>query len=308
MTTTKYHNPVLLEEVKQALNLQLGGRYVDCTLGTGGHSMSILEEISPGGQLLGIDADSEAIAITRERLDKYGQSLALANDNFKNLKKICVQHNFNPVNGILFDLGLSSLQLGDASRGFSFQTDGPLDMRFSLLQKLTAADIVNTTPQAKLAQLIEDYGEDYRGRQIAKRIVEERPITSTLQLAHLIRQSASKSHGKINPATKTFQALRIAVNRELGNLKTALEQSIDLLGFNGRLVVISYHSLEDRIVKDFMRREAKDCICPPLTPTCVCGHTATLKIIGKGIITPPASEIKANPRSRSAKMRIAERI
>lgn len=305
---TKYHTPVLLKEVKEALNLQLGGRYIDCTLGTGGHSEAILKEISPGGQLLGVDADPEAIAITRERLQTYEQSLVLVNDNFKNLKEICDKHNFAPVNGILLDLGISSLQLGDTSRGFSFQLEGPLDMRFSPLQKLTAADIINNAPQSELAQLIEEYGEDYRGRQIAKRIIEKRPITSSLQLANLMEQIAGKPRGKINPATKTFQALRIAVNKELGNLEAVLGQTIDLLGFNGHLVVISYHSLEDRIVKNFLRREARDCICPPLTPTCMCEHTATLKIISKGIITPSTSEIKANPRSRSARMRIAERI
>lgn len=305
---TRYHIPVLVKEAMEALNVQPGGRYIDCTVGTGGHSEAILEAISPGGQLLGIDVDPEAIAIARERLKPYDESVLLVNENFNCIEEVCSRYNFRPVHGILFDLGLSSLQLDDAGRGFSFQLDGPLDMRFSPLQKLTAADIINTTPQSELAQLIEDYGEDYRNQQIANHIVKERPIRSTLQLAHLIQQVSGRASGRIHPATRTFQALRIAVNHELDNLKMALNQAINLLGFDGRLVVISYHSLEDRIVKNFMRRESKDCICPPFVYTCVCGHTASLKIVNKVIITPSPAEVEANPRSRSARMRVAQRI
>ena len=306
--TLNYHIPVLLEETKQALDVQLGGRYVDCTVGTGGHSEAILEAILPGGQLLGIDADPEAIAIARQRLQCYENSTILINENFIHLEEICADHNFRPVNGILFDLGLSSLQLDEAGRGFSFRSDAPLDMRFSPSQKITAADIVNDTSPAELAHIIAAYGEDYHSQQIAHSIVRERHIRSTRQLAQIIEHTIGSTGGRIHPATKTFQALRIAVNEELKNLEEALNQTINLLGHNGRLVVISYHSLEDRIVKNFMHRESRDCICPPFVIDCVCGHIASFAIVNKEIITPSREEIARNPRSRSAKMRIARRI
>lgn len=302
------HIPVLVEETIQALAVQPGGRYIDCTLGGGGHAAAILEHSAPGGQLLGIDADPEAIKVARRRLAAYSDSSLLINDNFVNLKPICYKYDFLPVHGILFDLGLSSLQLNSSSRGFSFQYRAPLDMRLNPSQELTAADIVNTYSETELAHLIKTYGEEGYSRQIARRIVQERPIRTTLELTHTIEQAAGRRRGKIHPATKTFQALRIAVNQELEHLESALKQAVDLLGFEGRLVVISYHSLEDRIVKQFMQQEAKDCICPPGTPTCVCGHTASLKLVNRRVITPSLAEIKSNPRSRSARLRAAERI
>ncbi|MFC1901993.1 16S rRNA (cytosine(1402)-N(4))-methyltransferase RsmH, partial [Chloroflexota bacterium] len=220
---------------------------------------------------------------------------------------ICIKYDFFPVHGIIFDLGLSSLQLNGDGRGFSFQYDAPLDMRFNPQQEVTAADIVNTTPEAGLAHIIRTYGEEVYSHRIASRIVKERPITSSLQLARLIEKTIGR-RGKIHPATKTFQALRIAVNHELEYLETALRQAIDLLGFGGRLVVISYHSLEDRIVKQLLQREAKGCICPPDTPTCVCHHVPRLRLINKKVVTPSVIETDLNPRSRSAKLRAAERI
>jgi 16S rRNA (cytosine1402-N4)-methyltransferase len=301
------HIPVLVEETIKALSVQPGGRYVDCTLGGGGHAAAILEKSSPGGQLLGIDADPDAIETAMERLAAY-DSISLVNDNFVNLEAICYKYDFVPVHGILFDLGLSSLQLGSDDRGFSFQQKAPLDMRFSPDQELTAAEIVNTYPEAELAHLIRTYGEETYSRSIARRIVQERPIHNTLELARIVERAVGGRKGKIHPATKTFQALRILVNNELGNLDLALKQAVKLLGFEGRLVVISYHSLEDRIVKQFMQREARDCICPPSTPTCVCGHQASLRLINKRVIVPSEEEIKNNPRSRSAKLRAAERI
>ncbi|MEK7353429.1 MAG: 16S rRNA (cytosine(1402)-N(4))-methyltransferase RsmH, partial [Chloroflexota bacterium] len=248
-----------------------------------------------------------AIESAMERLAAY-DSISLVNDNFVNLEAICYKYDFVPVHGILFDLGLSSLQLGGSDRGFSFQQRAPLDMRFSPDQELTAADIVNTYPEAELAHLIRTYGEENFSRGIARRIVQGRPINTTLELARIIERAVGGRKGKIHPATKTFQALRILVNNELGNLELALKQAVNLLGFEGRLVVISYHSLEDRIVKQFMQKEAKDCICPPSAPTCVCGHTASLRLINKRVIVPSESEIENNPRSRSAKLRAAERI
>ncbi len=289
------HIPVLLKETLEALSVQPGGRYIDGTVGAGGHAAAILDCSSPGGQLLGIDADPEAIKVATERLQAYGGSVRLVNENFVNLQAICFRYDFYPVHGILFDLGLSSLQLSDQSRGFSFQHDAPLDMRFSPSQEVTAADIINTYSEAEIAHLIRTYGEEGRSRRIARHIVQQRPIETTLQLARTIQQATGGRRGRIHPATKTFQALRIAVNHELENLEAALKQAIDLLGFEGRLVVISYHSLEDRIVKRFMQQESR-------------ADEPRLRLINKKVITPSEAEIQLNPRSHSAKLRAAERI
>ncbi len=288
------HIPVLLEETIEALDVQPGGRYIDCTLGAGGHAAAILEHSSPGGQLLGIDADPRAIKIARARLEAYSSSTLLINQNFANLRAICIKYDFFPVHGILFDLGLSSLQL-ENSRGFSFQHDAPLDMRLSPRQEITAAIIINASPESQLAHLIRAYGEERYSQQIAHQIVRQRPIITTLQLAWAIEQAIGGRRGRIHPATKTFQALRVAVNQELEHLQSALKQAIDLLGFGGRLVVISYHSLEDRIVKRFMHQEAS-------------GEEACLRLVNKKVITPSLAEVQFNPRSRSAKLRAAERI
>jgi 16S rRNA (cytosine1402-N4)-methyltransferase len=289
------HIPVLLAETIEALAVMPGGRYIDCTLGGGGHATAILERSSPGGQLLGIDADPHVIKIARQKLEAYSSSALLVNQNFVNLKSICTEHRFFPVHGILFDLGLSSLQLNGNGRGFSFQHDAPLDMRLNPHQPVTAADIVNTSSEAELAQLIKTLGEESLGSKIARYIVRERPIKTTSKLAEIIEQATGGRRSRIHPATKTFLALRIAVNQELEHLKSALRQAVDLLGFEGRLVVISYHSLEDRIVKQFMREQAG-------------GEKARLKLINKKVITPSLAEVKFNPRSRSAKLRAAERI
>ena len=302
------HIPVLLQETIEALAVQPGGRYIECTLGAGGHAAAILDRSSPGGQLLGIDADPEAIKIATSRLEAHSSSILLVNENFADLEAICIKYDFLPVHGILFDLGLSSLQLNSHSRGFSFQHDAPLDMRLSPSQEVTAADIVNTSSETELAHLIKTYGEEARSHQIAYHIGQERPITTTLQLARVIEQAVGGRRGRLHPATRTFQALRIAVNHELEHLEAVLKQAINLLGYEGRLVVISYHSLEDRIVKRLMQQESKDCICPPGVPTCICGHKACLRLINKRVITPSPREVKLNPRSRSAKLRAAERL
>jgi len=302
------HIPVLLNETIEALAVQPGGRYIDCTLGAGGHAAAILERSSPGGQLLGIDADPRATKIAGTRLEAYKDSTLLINENFVNLQAICLKYDFLPVHGILFDLGLSSLQLNSNNRGFSFQHDTPLDMRLSPSQEVTAADIINTFSENELARLIKVYGEEGYSRQIAHHILRERPIKTTLHLARVIEQTTGSRRGKIHPATRTFQALRIAVNRELEHLEAALKQAINLLGCEGRLVVISYHSLEDRIVKQLMQQESRGCICLPNTPVCVCGHTARLRLVNKKVITPASTEVQLNPRSRSAKLRAAERI
>lgn len=302
------HIPVLLEEAISELRVQPGGRYVDCTLGAGGHAASILSRSQPGGQLLGIDADPSAVQNVKSRMERFGDSVLLVNDNFSNLESICYRYDFLPVHGILFDLGLASFQIDNAERGFSFQKDALLDMRVNPAQETTAADIINSYPEAELADLIWTYGEEPASRRIAHYIVAERPVYTSAELAGIIERAVGGRHGKIHPATRTFQALRIVVNDELDNLESALQQAIKVLGFEGRLVVISYHSLEDRIVKQFMRREASGCICPPGTPSCICGHTPTLKVLTKKVIVPTRAEIRANPRSRSAKMRVAERV
>lgn len=302
------HEPVMLEECISALQVQRGGRYIDCTVGGGGHAAAILEESSPGGRLIGIDADPHAIRVARGKLKPYGKDAILVNENFKYLENICTRHGFSPVNGVLFDLGMSSLQLEGAGRGFSFRQDSPLDMRFSDRQDLTAADIVNTYPEVELAQLLYRYGEEQRNRQIARCIVERRPLETTQELARVVEQAVGGTRGRIHPATKTFQALRIAVNHELENLELALEQAVNLLGNGGRIVVISFHSLEDRLVKGFFRREAQWCICPPGMPACICGHTPRLKVLSKKVFRPSPVEVQTNPRSRSARMRVAEYI
>ncbi|HEY8490893.1 MAG TPA: 16S rRNA (cytosine(1402)-N(4))-methyltransferase RsmH [Dehalococcoidia bacterium] len=301
------HTPVMVEEVLRALNVQPGGRYVDCTVGAGGHAAAVLEAASPGGLLLGLDADPGALRLAGARLAPHGDSVRLVQANFRDVARVCHQYNFAPVHGILFDLGLSSMQLAE-ERGFSFQVEAPLDMRFGPDQALTADEIVNTWPEDRLADLLWRFGEEPLSRRIARQIVRSRPIRTTTQLAKAVEQAAGGARKRIHPATKTFQALRIAVNQELDNLIEALEASRGLLGFGGRVVVISFHSLEDRIVKQFFRREAQGCVCPPRTPVCTCGHRPTLKPVTKGAVTPSPAEIAANPRARSARLRAAERI
>lgn len=304
--STPSHIPVLSKEVLKGLQAKVGGSYIDCTVGLGGHAKAILQNISPGGRLLGIDMDSEALKIANNRLKDYGNAVTLVNDNFTNLEAICSKYKFQPVDGILFDLGVSSWQLDSAQRGFSFQSDAPLDMRFNPGQGPSAAEIINSYSEQELIRIMKEYGEERHSRQIASLIVESRPIYTTSELALLIKHALRYRYSKINPATKTFMAFRIAVNHELENLKAALEQVTKILRSKGRLVVISYHSLEDRIVKQFMKRESSDCLCPPEALICRCGHKASLKLIAKKVIKPGLPEIENNPRSRSGKMRVAE--
>jgi 16S rRNA (cytosine1402-N4)-methyltransferase len=307
-TSLPVHVSVLLDEVIAGLQARSGGYFVDCTVGLGGHAAAILGKISPSGRLLGIDADPEAIKMSQDKLSNYGEAVTLVNDNFVNLEAICGRYHFHPVDGILFDLGVSSLQLDTAERGFSFQLDAPLDMRFDPRQGLTASDIVNSFSEQELAKLIDKYGEERHSRRIAQHIVQNRPIAATVELARLIEQVLGGKRAKIHPATRTFMALRIAVNNELQNLELALKQTLNLLRPGGRLAVISYHSLDDRIAKQFMRYAASSCLCPPGAVICRCGHVPTLKVISRKVIKPTSLEIESNPRSRSAKLRIAERL
>jgi 16S rRNA (cytosine1402-N4)-methyltransferase len=301
------HIPVLYQEVLRGLQIKPGGRYIDGTLGGGGHAMGILEKSSPAGWLLGIDADPTAIAISAERLAEYGPRVTLVNANFAQLAEIASQYGFCPVDGILLDLGLSSLQLANGERGFSFQLEGPLDMRFNPHWERPASELVNELSTPELAEILHRYGEERRAQRVAQAIVAARPIHNTRQLAEVVARAVGR-RGKIHPATRTFQALRIVVNDELSALSQALSQAVELLAPQGRLVVISYHSLEDRLVKQFYRQESQDCICPPEVPVCRCEHRATLEMVTKKPITPSESELKANPRCRSARLRIAARL
>ncbi len=300
------HIPVLLKEVLEGLAVKPGGLYIDATVGEGGHAEAILEASSPDGCLLGIDVDEEAIKRASERLVRFKGRVALVKASYTNLVNIARKEGFLQVDGILFDLGFALFQVEDAKRGFSFYLNGPLDMRYDRTSKLSAYHIVNRLSEEELADIIWKYGEEPKARRVAKAIVQARPIRSTLELARVVEQVVG-SGGKIHPATKVFQAIRIAVNQELDNLKEALPQAVELLKPGGRLAVISFHSLEDRIVKEFFRQESRDCICPPELPVCVCHHKATLKVITPKPIQPSPQEVEANPRSRSAKLRIAER-
>lgn len=302
------HIPVLFQVILSALAPQPGGRFIDATVGAGGHAAGLLAATAPDGRLLGLDRDPAALAVARQRLSVYGERASLVLGTFADLAAIAQAQGFVAVDGVLFDLGLSSLHLADPSRGFSFQAEGPLDMRFDPTQDLTAADLVNNLSMNDLAELLYQYGEERESRRIARAIVHARPLRTTRQLAEVVARAVGGRRGRIHPATRTFQALRIAVNDELRQLEAALPQAVALLRPGGRLAVITFHSLEDRIVKDFLRRESRDCICPPGLPVCVCGHRANLRLITRKPITPSAEEVQANPRSRSAKLRVAEKV
>lgn len=304
------HAPVMVSEVVEALNVRPGGSYIDATVGLGGHAAAILEAASPGGRLLGIDRDSQALAIAGERLAGYGAAVVLVHGVFWEIEEIGRGHGFASVDGVLFDLGVSSLQLDTPGRGFSFQRDEALDMRMDPGQALTAAEIVNTYEEQELADLIYRFGEERRSRAIARAIVKRRPLRTTGDLANAIEQAVGRGRERqINPATLTFQALRIAVNQELDLLEDTLSATHGLLaGVGARIVVLAFHSLEDRIVKDHFRREATRCICPPRQPVCTCDHVATLRLVNRRVRRPAADEIAANPRARSARLRAAESI
>jgi 16S rRNA (cytosine1402-N4)-methyltransferase len=302
------HVPVLYQEVLTNLDPVPGGLYVDGTVGAGGHSRGILLASSPDGQLLGLDRDPVALQAATEALAEFGQRATLVQGSYADLKTHLNNLNWHTVDGILLDLGLSSLQLDQPERGFSFRLDGPLDMRFDPGQSLQASDLVNHASKEELAELIFKYGEEEHSRKIAAAIIANRPLGSTKELAEIIAATMGRRSSKIHPATKTFQALRIAVNQELDALESFLPQALEALRPGGRLAVIAFHSLEDRMVKQFFRLESSDCICPPQVPQCVCGHTAVIREITRRPIIAGEEEIHHNPRSRSAKLRIAEKI
>jgi 16S rRNA (cytosine1402-N4)-methyltransferase len=290
----------------EGLQVKPGGLFIDATTGAGGHSLAILAASAPDGRILCIDADPGALATARRNLADFASRVQFVNANFSELETVAVQNGFDRVDGILFDLGVSSLQLDSAERGFSFQHDGPLDMRLSG-EGPSAADWVNTLPEQELADLIWRYGEERQSRRIARAVVAHRPLRTTSELAHLITQVKS-GREKIHPATRTFQALRIAVNQELEVLEAVLPVAVRLLVPGGRLAVITFHSLEDRIVKQFFRTESSECVCPPHVPACICNHRASLRVLTRRPIQPSVEERSHNRRSRSAKLRLVSRL
>jgi len=306
------HRPVLLKETLSVLEPKPAGRFIDATFGAGGHSRALLEKIGPRGKVLGIDANHSSIKDAVEGQSK-NPSLILVQGNFRHLREIARQYGFQEVDGVLFDLGLSSEMLDDPKRGFSFQQEGPLDMRFDQSQKLTAFQLVNEWPEKELIRIFKEYGEERFARRIAQHIIRNRknePVSSTRALFSLIQQAlpASFRHRANHTARRIFQALRIAVNDELNSLQEALPQTLDLLRKGGRLAVISFHSLEDRIVKRFFQEFSRDCVCPPEFPKCVCERKPALQVLTKKPIVPSKEEIAENPRAKSAKLRAAVKI
>ena len=302
------HRPVLYKEIIHALQPRRGGRYVDGTLGAGGHARGILEACAPDGQLLGLDVDPQALAIARKTLAPYEHRIHLAQASYTTLSTQLKNLQWDSVDGIVLDLGASSMQFDTPERGFSFQNDAPLDMRFGPHALQTAADIINTYTERELADLIYEYGEDRDSRKIARAIVNKRPLHTTRELVAVIEAVSPRRGDRVHPATKTFQALRIAVNDELASIKTVLPQAVASLSVGGRLAVISFHSLEDRIVKEFFREQSKDLVNPPYEQLYTVERQAIIKEVTRKPITPSEEETKDNPRARSAKLRVAEKL
>lgn len=310
--TISYHKSVLTEEVLQYLSPKSNKVYVDGTVGGGGHSEKILKGSSPSGILIGIDIDCRMLEIAKERLKVYKDRCHLVQANYTKLQDVLKQYNIEKVDGIVFDLGVSTEHFKEADKGFSFNEDGPLDMRLDQDSEITAADIVNTWEAKDLIKILYQFSGERSAKRIVNKIVEERKtgrIETTKQLSRLIVRAVGREKiGKIHSATRTFQALRIAVNNEIENIKTVLPAAIDVLNPGGRLCVISFHSLEDRIVKNSFRLFARSCICPKEVMQCVCNNKPKVKIVTKKPVVPERDELRDNPRSRSAKLRVVEKI
>ncbi|MFN2221089.1 MAG: 16S rRNA (cytosine(1402)-N(4))-methyltransferase RsmH [Chloroflexota bacterium] len=306
------HKPVLYDEILFYLRPQPGGKYIDGTVGAGGHTAGLLAASEPDGKVLGLDRDAEAIAYCRERLANLDGRVTLVQANYSDMVEVARQHDFAQVDGVLLDLGLSSRQLSAAERGFSFQSEGPLDMRFDTTQGATAADLLNELEETELTLILQNYGEMPQSRKVARSIIEARPIHTTAQLVELaekvIGRRRQRGARRIHPATRLFQALRIAVNDELGALERVLPDTVGLLRPGGRLAIISFHSLEDRIVKHFIREQSRECTCPPEAPICTCETQPMLRAVTRKVVRPSEAEVAANPRSRSARLRVAEKL
>lgn len=307
------HRPVLLDECIEALNIRPEGIYLDGTLGRAGHSREIARRLSGSGRLICVDRDQAALDAAQERLGEWMDRVTLVHSNFDRVSEILDELGISGVDGMLFDLGVSSPQLDDGSRGFSYMADAPLDMRMDRSEGLTAADVVNTWSQEELRRILFQYGEERYAPLIAAAIVrhrEERPIETTLELVDIIKEAmpARALKEKQHPAKRSFQAIRIAVNDELSSVDRMIQGAVPRLNKSGRLAVITFHSLEDRIVKTGFGAFAKGCICPPDFPVCVCGRTPDIKLVNKKPILPSQQEIEENPRARSAKLRVAEKL
>jgi len=306
-----YHTPVLLKEAVAQLQVRRDGLYVDGTVGGGGHAEEILRVSEPDGRLIGLDWDEEAVAASRERLQKFEGRVRLAQASYVELERVLMQWDVTTVDGVLLDLGVSSRQFDEPSRGFSFMREGALDMRMSRSLQTTARDFLATATFEQLIRIFREYGEERRARSVANAVIRERElglIETTTQLARLVERVLGPKRGGIHPATRVFQALRIAVNNELDNVQRGLEAATRVLKSGGRLAVISFHSLEDRIVKQFFVRSSEVCICPPGLPVCGCGRKQVLRVITRKPVTATEEEMERNPRARSAKLRVAEKI
>ncbi len=307
----KLHEPVLKVEVLRYLNAKEEGLIVDGTLGDGGHTEFILSHTGPRLKVLGIDRDSSALSRARKRLAPFGDRVSFACGKFSEIKNIIRQAGVRKIDGLLLDLGVSSPQLNRPERGFSFMHDGPLDMRMDSGDETTAADLLTTLSDSELGSIIKNYGEERYHKRIVRAIRKaqgENPIRTTLQLSKILSSVVrAPRSSKIHPATRTFQALRIAVNNELEELKAALRNSLGVINATARVLVISFHSLEDRIAKNFFRDEEKGCVCPPRMPVCICGRKSTLKVLTRRPVKPDPEEVARNPRASSAKLRAAER-
>lgn len=307
----RLHEPVLLAEVLAQLHPGTGGRFLDGTVGAGGHAAAILDRTAPSGRLLGLDRDPAAIAIARRTLEPFGARALLVQGNFAICDELARGEGFSELDGVLLDLGLSSIQLADESRGFSFRSSGPLDMRAGPDARESAADLVNTWPATDLRRIFTELGEEPEATRVANAIVRRRarePFLTADELGRFVAGVKTRRPKSIDPATQVFQALRMAVNAELENLAHGLAAAMRILRPGGRLAVIAFHSLEDRAVKQYFARESRDCICPPHLPTCVCGHRAGLRVLTRRPLTADSAEIARNPRARSAKLRVAEKL
>ena len=302
------HKPVLYQEIIHALQPRSSGRYVDGTLGAGGHARGILEACAPDGLLLGLDVDPQALALARETLAPYEKRIRLVQASHITLSEQLIAAKWDSVDGIVLDLGASSMQFDNAERGFSFMQDGPLDMRFGPQALMSAEEIVNTFDERELADIIYRYGEDRDSRKIAKAIVMNRPLRTTRELVAVIEKASPRRGDKLHPATQTFQALRIAVNDELAAVEKTLPQAVAALRSGGRCAVISFHSLEDRIVKEYFREQSKDLINPPYERIYEVERKALVQLVNKKPILPSEEEIKENPRARSSKLRVIEKL
>ncbi len=302
------HLPVLYQEIMNILAPTSSRVYIDGTLGAGGHAQGILEASAPKGKLLGLDLDTEALKIAQRRLAKFGTRALIRKASYAQATEIASSLGWKGVDGIILDLGVSSMQIDQPQRGFSFQKEGPLDMRFDPETGRSAADLINNCTEAELSDIIWRYGEERFSRRIASAIMKARPIHRTEELAALVRKVIGNKRGRIDPSTRTFQALRIAVNQELSTLEEALPKLIKYLIPGGRIAIIAFHSLEDRIVKSFFRYESRNCICPPEQPICTCQHVASLKILTPHPIRPSDEEAFSNPRARSARLRVAQKL